>query len=87
MYEIFAIERGRITKVDEIQDNVWINMVRPTPEEVEMVASVLNIDKAPIMAALDDEEVSGNTLMLPSTLRPRQLSANCQIETPFIDGK
>ncbi|HKM09962.1 MAG TPA: magnesium transporter CorA family protein [Candidatus Methanomethylophilaceae archaeon] len=58
MYEIFAIERGRITKVDEIQDNVWINMVRPTPEEVEMVASVLNIDKAPIMAALDDEEES-----------------------------
>lgn len=58
MYEIFAMERGRITKVDEFQENVWINMVRPTSEEIEEVVSILDIEKGPVMAALDDEEES-----------------------------
>ncbi len=58
IYEIFKMENGLVTKTDEIQDNVWVNMVRPTKEEVSEISIQLDIEESVIMAALDDEEES-----------------------------
>lgn len=58
MYEVFAMEDGRAVKIDEIRENVWINMVRPSEEEIMEVSTKLNICRECITAALDDEEGS-----------------------------
>ncbi len=58
MYEVFAMEDGRVVKIDEIQENVWINMVRPSEEEIVEVCTKLNVCRECITAALDDEEGS-----------------------------
>lgn len=52
------MEKGSVTKTDEIQDNVWINMVRPTAEEINEISLRLDIEKSVITASLDDEEES-----------------------------
>lgn len=58
MYEVFKMEKGLVTKTDEIQDNVWINMIRPTEEEIAEISLRLDIEKSVIAASLDDEEES-----------------------------
>lgn len=58
MYEIFKMEKGLVTRTDEIQDNVWINMVRPSVEEINEISALFDIEKSVIMASLDDEEES-----------------------------
>lgn len=45
-------------KTDCIKPDVWINMVNPTPEEIDLVHTSLEIDREAITAALDDEEGS-----------------------------
>lgn len=58
MYEVFAMEEGRVVKIDEIRENVWINMVRPSEEEIVEVCTKLDVCRECITAALDDEEGS-----------------------------
>ena len=58
MMDIYAMEKGRPCKVDEIGPDVWINMINPTSEEIDLVQSALGIDREALTAALDDEEGS-----------------------------
>lgn len=58
MYEIYGMVDGRAVMIDEIKDNVWINMIRPTEEEIIEVSTKLKVSRDCITAALDDEEGS-----------------------------
>ena len=58
MYEVFEMVDGRPVLTEELKDNVWINMVRPTPEEIDEVCAFLNVNRECLTAALDDEEGS-----------------------------
>lgn len=52
------MSEGRPVKTDTIGPDVWINMVNPTPEEIDYVQNALSIDREAITSALDDEEGS-----------------------------
>ena len=56
--DIYEMRDGRPYLTDEIHDDVWINMVNPTPDEIEFVHTSLNIEREALTAALDDEEGS-----------------------------
>lgn len=56
--DIYEMRDGRPCLTDEIHDDVWINMVNPTPDEIEFVHTSLNIEREALTAALDDEEGS-----------------------------
>lgn len=56
--EIYEMRDGKPCKTDSIKEDVWINLVNPTPEEIDLVQSSQNIDREALTAALDDEEGS-----------------------------
>ncbi|AMK13854.1 CorA-like Mg2+ transporter protein [methanogenic archaeon mixed culture ISO4-G1] len=58
MIDIFAMVNGKLTRTEEIKENVWINMVNPTVDEIDQVQHFLDIDREALTAALDDEEGS-----------------------------
>ncbi len=58
MIDIYEMVNGKVAKTEEIKDNVWINMVNPTVEEIDAVQHALDIDREALTAALDDEEGS-----------------------------
>ncbi len=58
MMDIYEMKDGKPTKTDSIKDDVWINLVNPTPEEIDEVQQALQIDREALTAALDDEEGS-----------------------------
>jgi len=58
MIDIYEMANGKVAKTDEIKDNVWINMINPTGEEIDKVQRALDIDREALTAALDDEEGS-----------------------------
>jgi len=58
MIDIYEMLNGKVAKTDQIKDDVWINMIDPTVEEIDMVQRELGIDREALTAALDDEEGS-----------------------------
>ena len=58
MIDVYAMENGHPVKTEEIGADVWINMVNPTAEEIDLVQRTLGIDREALTAALDDEEGS-----------------------------
>ncbi len=58
MIDIYEMVNGKVTKTEDIKDNVWINMINPTVEEIDIVQRNLGIDREALTAALDDEEGS-----------------------------
>ena len=58
MIDIYAMVNGKLTKTEELKENVWINMVNPTVDEIDRVQQFLDIDREALTAALDDEEGS-----------------------------
>ena len=58
MMDIFEMRDGKPSKTDSIKDDVWINLVNPTSEEIDEVQRALQIDREALTAALDDEEGS-----------------------------
>ncbi len=56
--DIYEMVNGKLAKTDEIKDDVWINMINPTVEEIDLVQQALQIDREALTAALDDEEGS-----------------------------
>ncbi len=58
MMTIYEMKDGKPVKTDAIKDNVWINLVNPSPEEIDEVQRALQIDREALTAALDDEEGS-----------------------------
>ena len=58
MIDIYEMLNGKVAKTDRIKDDVWINMIDPTVEEIDSVQKELGIDREALTAALDDEEGS-----------------------------
>ena len=56
--DIYEMKEGRPYKTDSIKEDVWINLVNPTVEEIDYVQTSLSLDREALTAALDDEEGS-----------------------------
>ena len=56
--DIYEMKEGRPYKTDSLKEDVWINLVNPTVEEIDYVQTSLNLDREALTAALDDEEGS-----------------------------
>ena len=46
-----------VRKIEQIEDNCWINLVRPTAEEIKLVVDTLGIEEDLITKVLDEEEL------------------------------
>lgn len=69
MIEIFKSDiNGKLTKVDEISQGCWINVVNPTRKDIEFIQSKIDIETDFLEAALDDEESSRIDIENNSTL-------------------
>lgn len=66
--EIFEMQDGKPVRTDSIKDDVWINLVNPTTEEIDQVQAALQIDREALTAALDDEEGSRTEVSQEYTL-------------------
>ena len=58
MLEYYKTIDKQLTKLDQIEDNCWINLVAPTEEEVNHVIEELHVDSGFMRAGLDEEETS-----------------------------
>lgn len=63
MLRIFKTYDGRLKQLENIEQNAWVNLTNPTPEEVAYVAEQTGIDTNDIKASLDDEEASRMEIM------------------------
>ena len=68
MMDIFEMRDGKPSKTDSIKDDVWINLVNPTSEEIDEVQRALQIDREALTSALDDEEGSRTEISQKYTL-------------------
>ena len=66
--DIYEMKEGRPYKTDSIKEDVWINLVNPTVEEIDYVQTSLNLDREALTAALDDEEGSRSEVTPKYTL-------------------
>ena len=46
-----------VKKIDTIEDNCWINLVKPTSDEIRLVVDTLGIEEDLITKVLDEEEL------------------------------
>ncbi|MDK2905384.1 MAG: magnesium transporter [Eubacteriaceae bacterium] len=58
MIKFYKTIDGKISEIDTLEKNSWINMVNPTNEELQYIIHELNIDPDFLRAALDEEEIS-----------------------------
>jgi len=58
MQTLYMATEGRLDKVDEVCDGVWINLINPTNDEIESVSARFGVDPDDLRAALDIEERS-----------------------------
>lgn len=49
---------SKLEKLNEFEDDCWINLSEPTQAEINSIANILDIDSASLEAALDEEEPS-----------------------------
>ena len=70
MVEVFKTIEGRLSRIENIEEGVWINLTHPTEKEITDVQHLLNIEMDFLRAPLDEEERSriesdnGQTLIL-----------------------
>lgn len=59
MIKIFKNELNdeKVKKINTIEDNCWINLVKPTQEEIKLVVDKLDIQEDLITKVLDEEEL------------------------------
>ena len=58
MLTIHKTVDGKMQKLDSIQENCWINLTYPSEDELNTVATALNLEPTFLRAALDEEESS-----------------------------
>lgn len=58
MVEFYKTIDGRITSVAEFTEGCWVNMVRPSSDEIDMIARAAHVEEEFVRAALDPEESS-----------------------------
>ena len=70
MVEVFKTIEGRLSRIEKIEEGVWINLTHPSEKEITDVQQLLNIETDFLRAPLDEEERSriesdnGQTLIL-----------------------
>lgn len=70
MVDIYKTDNKVFSKLDNIEEGCWINMVNPTSSELALVSGYFDIDSDDLATALDEEESSrisledGYTLIL-----------------------
>ncbi len=57
MLNIYEVLDKKITSTNEIKKGSWIDLVNPTPEEINKVIENTNIDKEILVKLLDEEEL------------------------------
>jgi len=58
MQTMYVSAGGGLTRVEEVRNGVWINLINPTDEEIESVSTRYGVDPDDVRAALDVEERS-----------------------------
>jgi len=58
MLTIHKTVDGKMQKLDSIQENCWINLTYPSEDELNTVATALDLEPTFLRAALDEEESS-----------------------------
>lgn len=58
MLNFYKTINNTVCRIDEISDGCWINVVSPTPQEINYLIDELLIDRDFVNAALDEEESS-----------------------------
>lgn len=58
MLDIFKSIDDTLFTLEEIEDGAWINLVDPTPEELDRIEDELSVDRDFLRAALDEEETA-----------------------------
>lgn len=56
MVDIYKTDNKVLSKLDNIEDGCWINMVNPTSSELSLVSGYFDIDADDLATALDEEE-------------------------------
>lgn len=56
MLDIFKTIDDTLFTLEEIEDGAWINLVDPTPDELDFIEDELSVDRDFLRAALDEEE-------------------------------
>lgn len=64
----FKTSNGKIIPVDDISDNVWVRLTKPTADEISLVARTFNVDVTDVSASLDREEGSRFEILENGTL-------------------
>ncbi len=58
MVEFYKTVDGRVTEIPGFVEGCWVNMVRPSSDEIDTIASAARVEEEFIRAALDPEESS-----------------------------
>ncbi|PHV69879.1 magnesium transporter [Sporanaerobium hydrogeniformans] len=56
MKKIYKTFETGLKQIDVFEEGAWINLINPTPQEINEVSSVFNIEVNHILSALDEEE-------------------------------
>jgi len=56
MLDIFKTIDDTLFTLEEIEEGAWINLVDPTPDELDFIEDKLSVDRDFLRAALDEEE-------------------------------
>ena len=73
MLTIYKTVDGKMTRLDSMENNCWVNLVQPSEEELKTVSGQLSVEPSLLRAALDEEETSridsedGATLIIVDT--------------------
>ncbi len=58
MIEYFKSDAGRVAQVPAFESGCWINLVRPSSDEIKLILETHNVEEDFLRAALDPEESS-----------------------------
>jgi len=58
MIKLFKTFNDTLKQLHEIEDNIWVNMIKPSEEEIQRIAGFFSIPSDLLKAALDEEERS-----------------------------
>jgi len=58
LLQIYKTIEGTLKQIEDFEENVWVNLTNPSPEEIAFVSSKTGIETDDIKASLDDEEAS-----------------------------
>lgn len=58
MMNFYRTEEGKIRELEAMDESCWVNLVSPSPEEIQQVSDFYGLDQGMLRAALDEEETS-----------------------------